>query len=463
MPGNYPVTVTVTDAFGQQKTEEFTASVAGTPPAPSILDVPSTINAGSSVTLGSSVSDSSQAETALGFSYSWSVTKDGVPYMMPGNPATNLDSFTFTPTAAGGYVINLAVTDHANDVGNTSTSFTITQVTPVVSVTASNATYNGSAFNGSPVTTVNGTVTSTGITYTFTALGSNTQIAEPSQAGTYTVTANFAGSGDYTAGSASANFTIYAASTSVSGSASGTVVGNTSLTATVTSAGGTPAGSVDFYDSTTMTDLGSATLNSSGTATLNLSVPLEAGSQSIVLTFTSGTADFNSTSATISVNEKASIYVLNATAGPAVSVSGSSTVTVPGTIQVASRSSNRDRALGHFQAHRHDDRRLWRHVGLGQLEFRRDSGERHDGPHRPAGQSADPFGHGTDNPRGGEPGRCLDLDDRAGHLSVDQRQRQRQADDAAGNLCHHRRRVQCEWCRRRERLGRFDLQRRKQL
>ena len=88
-----------------------------------------------------------------------------------------------------------------------------------------------------------------------------------------------------------------------------------------------------------MTDLGSATLNSAGTATLNLSVPLETGPQSIALTFTSNSSNFNSSNTTISVNEAASIYVLNPTAGPSLSVSGSSTVTVPGTIQVASNSS----------------------------------------------------------------------------------------------------------------------------
>ena len=96
------------------------------------------------------MSDPSQAEAALGFFYSWSVTKDGSPYTMPDNPATNLTSFIFQPTVGGAYVINLAVTDHNNLVGNATTSFTISQATPIVSVTASNATYNGSAFSGSP-------------------------------------------------------------------------------------------------------------------------------------------------------------------------------------------------------------------------------------------------------------------------------------------------------------------------
>ena len=122
-----------------------------------------------------------------------------------------------------------------------------------------------------------------------------------------------------------------------------------------------------------MTDLGSATLNSSGTATLNLAVPLEAGAQSIALTFTSSTADFSAATATISVNEQASIYVLNPTATAALSVSGSSTVTVPGTIQVASSSSQAIVLSGSSKltASTIGDHR--RQLGLGQLQLRRHS------------------------------------------------------------------------------------------
>ena len=44
LPGNYAVSVTVTDAFGMNSTSTFTASVAGVPPSPSILGLPSTVN-----------------------------------------------------------------------------------------------------------------------------------------------------------------------------------------------------------------------------------------------------------------------------------------------------------------------------------------------------------------------------------------------------------------------------------
>jgi hypothetical protein len=338
-PGSYAVTVSVIDPFGLEGTETFTAAVAGVSPAPSILGVPASITPPTTVTLGSAVSDASSVEAGFGFSYSWSVTKDGSAYTMPGNPATNLSSFTFQPTLAGAYVVTLAVTDHDNQVGSTTAGFTVTKSVPTVSVTASNGTYNGSPDTGSPVTTVNGTVTTTGVTYTYTVLGSTTVIPAPTQVGSYTVTANYAGSAQFIPGSASANFTINPASTSVTGSTTSGSFGSTTLTATVTSSGGVPSGSVDFYDSTTMVDLGSASLNGTGTATLPVTVPLESGPQSILLTFTSSTADFGGTSATISVNQKASVYVLNPTATAALNVSGSSSVQVPGTIQVASSSA----------------------------------------------------------------------------------------------------------------------------
>ena len=81
-------------------------------------------------------------------------------------------------------------------------------------------------------------------------------------------------------------------------------------------------------------------MDGTGKATLKPSVPLEAGSHSIVLAYTSNAAFFSPSGATIVVNELASIYVLNPTASAALNVSGSSTATVPGTIQVASSSSS---------------------------------------------------------------------------------------------------------------------------
>ncbi|WP_165219276.1 PKD domain-containing protein [Aquisphaera insulae] len=339
LAGSYTVSVGVTDVYGMQGSATLTAVVSGIAPVPSILGVPSSWAAGVPVTLGSSVSVASQAEAAFGLSYSWTVTKDGAAYAIPGNPVTNLSSFTFQPTVAGAYVITLSATGHNGLVGHASTSFTINQTVSVVSVTATSASYSGSAYGGSPVTTVNGTATTQGVAYSYYLQGSTTPIAAPVHVGSYTVKASYAGSGLYTPGSASANYAINPASTSVTGSSSGVAFGGSSLIATITSAAGIPTGSVSFYDSTTMTALGSAPVDATGKATITPSIPLGAGVHSILLTFTSTSGDFNGSSASFAVNSQASIYVLNATASAAISVSGSSVVTVPGTIQVASSSS----------------------------------------------------------------------------------------------------------------------------
>jgi MBG domain (YGX type)/Right handed beta helix region/PKD domain/Matrixin len=129
--------------------------------------------------------------------------------------------------------------------------------------------------------------------------------------------------------------------TTTTGSASSTTIfyGKAETFTATVKVGSTPAsGTVDFFDTTTGTDLGSMTLNSSGVATLTPSVPLPAGTQSIALNFAGGNG-FTASSATVSVVVQASIYVLNATAAGALNLSGSSTISVPGMVQVDSSSS----------------------------------------------------------------------------------------------------------------------------
>ena len=179
-------------------------------------------------------------------------------YTFPANPATSAAGFTFEPVQAGTYVITLAATDNNHDVGYTTATFTVTQSTPTISVATANATFTGSAFTGLPVTTIDGTVTTTGVTYTYTAPGSNTVIAAPTDAGMYTVTANYGGSTDYTAGSASANFTIYQATPTVSVTASNANYNGSAFTGSpVTTVNGTVTNSGITY---TYTVLGSTTV-----------------------------------------------------------------------------------------------------------------------------------------------------------------------------------------------------------
>ena len=66
-----------------------------------------------------SASDPSSVDTAAGFSWAWSVTKNGVPYA---NATTQ--NFSFTPNDNATYVVTLKATD--KDGGNASVSKTIT-------------------------------------------------------------------------------------------------------------------------------------------------------------------------------------------------------------------------------------------------------------------------------------------------------------------------------------------------
>jgi hypothetical protein len=101
---------------------------------------------------------------------------------------------------------------------------------------------------------------------------------------------------------------------------------------------GLPPGSVDFYDTTTATDLGSVTLGS-GTASLTLST-LPLGNQVITETY-SGNSNYMTSGTSLSESVVVSVYVLNNSAlAPAITgtlyLSSSSTIDIPGVVVVDS-------------------------------------------------------------------------------------------------------------------------------
>ena len=75
------------------------------------------MNAGSSVILSSSVTDLSQAENAAGYTYAWSVLRNGAPYTLPGNPPTTGPSLGFPPTLGGSYTNTLSPTESNGSMG----------------------------------------------------------------------------------------------------------------------------------------------------------------------------------------------------------------------------------------------------------------------------------------------------------------------------------------------------------
>ena len=137
---------------------------------------------------------------------------------------------------------------------------------------------------------------------------------------------------------------------SVSASPSSANLGQTvTFTATVTAnspGSGTPTGTVDFYDTTTSTDLtpGGVSL-SSGTAAFS-TTSLAAGPHTIKATY-SGDPNFLTsygTADTVTVGQ--SIVVLDPSAGGALSLSGNASINLPGGVCVNSSSSSALSASG---------------------------------------------------------------------------------------------------------------------
>ncbi|MGA2253708.1 MAG: Ig-like domain repeat protein, partial [Thermoguttaceae bacterium] len=99
----------------------------------------------------------------------------------------------------------------------------------------------------------------------------------------------------------------------------------------------TPTGTVDFYDTTTSADLGKVAL-SGGTATLTTSA-LALGTHVIQASY-SGDSNYLPSVAFVTQTVNTSFFVLDRTAGGAVSLSGNTRISIAGSIVVDSSSKN---------------------------------------------------------------------------------------------------------------------------
>ena len=116
-----------------------------------------------------------------------------------------------TPTDAGVYTVTATYPSTNPDynsiaAGTYTTTLTITQATPTITLNPVNVTYDGSpqSVTAPGVIGVNGAIGSATISYTL----NGTSVASPTDAGVYTVTATFAGNTDYTSASATATWII---------------------------------------------------------------------------------------------------------------------------------------------------------------------------------------------------------------------------------------------------------------
>jgi PKD repeat protein len=136
-PSSQAVTIKADDGHGNVATANFTAATTGVAPTVSISRATVGLSAaavstasfsspeGTAVNLNGSASSPSAADNAAGFTYSWTVTKDGSAF---GTGSTA--AFSFTPNDEGTYVATLKATDDGNMTGTSSVTITGANVAP---------------------------------------------------------------------------------------------------------------------------------------------------------------------------------------------------------------------------------------------------------------------------------------------------------------------------------------------
>ncbi len=252
------------------------------------------------------VSDASGIYT--GSYFAATATVAGVVSEVDSNPAPSLEGVMPTPayyigtvatgtplplapSSAGTYTVVASFagsTDYTS--GTASTTFTISKATPGVSVTDNGGTYTGAAF-AATTASLEG-VTPSLTYYSGTSATGTASSGAPTTAGTYTVLASFAGSTDYTNGSASTTFTIGRAAPTVSVSdASGTYNSAAYVaTDTVAGVGSQSTASASLEEATPSLTYYSGT---SATGTASSSAPTAAGTYTVLASF-AGSTDYTS-------------------------------------------------------------------------------------------------------------------------------------------------------------------------
>jgi hypothetical protein len=195
-PSSRTVALRVTDDDGATTIDTATVSILNVPPTPSIGGAPTTSPEGTQISLTGSATDPSTADTAAGFTFARSVTKDGAAFASGSGT-----SFDFTPDDNGSYVVTLSATDKDDGEGTTSVTITVTNVDPTI--TGLDAVPNVMAVNNT--TTVTATFTDPGTADTHTCTFSwddglpatNGTVSEAGGSGSCTGTRTYTAAGVY--------------------------------------------------------------------------------------------------------------------------------------------------------------------------------------------------------------------------------------------------------------------------
>jgi hypothetical protein len=129
------ITVTANDGNGVTSNTSFSVNVTGAPPTAHVAIPASTSPEGTAVSLTGSATSPSAEDTAAGFVYGWTVTKNGNAYASGAGAR-----WRFTPNDDGTYVITVRATDDGNMNDTASATVIGTNVPPTVTITAAGAT-----------------------------------------------------------------------------------------------------------------------------------------------------------------------------------------------------------------------------------------------------------------------------------------------------------------------------------
>jgi PKD repeat protein len=124
-----PVTVTADDGQGQTATSSFNLTVTGVAPTAQILTDPISAPEGTALPFTGGATSPDPADNASGFTYGWTVTKDGNAFAQATGAA-----FSFAPDDEGTYVVTFHATDDGGLTGTSSMTVIGTNVAPTATI-----------------------------------------------------------------------------------------------------------------------------------------------------------------------------------------------------------------------------------------------------------------------------------------------------------------------------------------
>jgi PKD repeat protein len=138
--GEYVLTVFATDKDnGSGAPRSANLTVGSVAPTPTIGGLPSgSVTEGTAVNLTATATDPSTADTAAGFTFAWTVTKNGTAYAS-GSGA----NFSFTPDDNGTFAVTLTAADKDNATETTSATITATNVAPTAAISGATGGVRG--------------------------------------------------------------------------------------------------------------------------------------------------------------------------------------------------------------------------------------------------------------------------------------------------------------------------------